>query len=818
MSQDNWKGGDGNWLTTGDWSTGSVPSNMDDVDLSGSRHVTITSNANVAVHSLEVDSTATLDITNLSTFDAVDGLPFGVFGFINVEDSVLEVQGGTINNSEEIEVTSINTNSDLTIDGTVALNGAGSINLNGIGESGIIGALGSSAALTNDDNNISGGGLISGLAFTNDATVETNNNFGAFTLQITGNAEGGFFDNIGNLFADNGGTLVFGESTVTTQVAIVNNGLIALKSSGAVTALEIVNNVKIEGGAFSRILLEGTDAANDEIVSNGHSASLTLDSGELSGAGTLGDANLTLTVNSDVIADGTLDINTGANTIVNEAAGQIISDVGDNFLNIESPIQNAGLLEAAGGGITFNQAVTNMGTPSYIDAIGGSITFVKSVTNDGTIHVGNGTITVDSSIIGTGNSQIEIDNGGLLDLAVGGTVTQGVTFVSPRGTLELDQNTGQIGTEIYGIEAGDSIDLKFHKLASGDHPVWVQAGNEGNLEVVTSNGSIVANLVLAGYWNTQDFAFSADTSGDTSVGLVSPTVHSRFKAAATSDILFRNDATGDTGFYQISNGANVGWQDIGASSTAYKVAGIGDFNGDGTSDILYRSAATGDTGFYAINNGANGGWVDIGASSTAYSVVGVGDFTNSGTDDVLYRNNATGDTGFYEIVNGANTGWHDIGASSTAYGVVGVGSFLGDDTDDILYRSNTTGDTGFYAMANGVNTGWHDIGLSSTAYSVVGTGDFFGNGTDDILYRNNLTGDTGFYAIVNGANTGWYDIGASSTAYSVVATGDYLGNGTDDVLFRNSTTGDTGFYAISNGVNTGWHDVGASSTAYHVVG
>src|ERR1700722_13979637 len=499
MSQDNWKGGDGNWLTTGDWSTGAVPSNRDHVDLSGSRHVTITRNANVAVHSLEVDSTATLDITNLSTFDAVDGLPFGVFGFINVEDSVLEVQGGTINNSEEIEVTSINTNSDLTIDGTVALNGAGSINLNGIGESGIIGALGSSAALTNDDNNISGGGLISGLAFTNDATVETNNNFGAFTLQITGNAEGGFFDNIGNLFADNGGTLVFGESTGTTQVAIVNNGLIALKSSGAVTALEIVNNVKIEGGAFSRILLEGTDAANDEIVSNGHSASLTLDSGELSGAGTLGDANLTLTVNSDVIADGTLDINTGANTIVNEAAGQIISDVGDNFLNIESPIQNAGLLEAAGGGITFNQAVTNMGTPSYIDAIGGSITFVKSVTNDGTIHVGNGTITVDSSIIGTGNSQIEIDNGGLLDLAVGGTVTQGVTFVSPRGTLELDQNTGQIGTEIYGIEAGDSIDLKFHKLASGDHPVWVQAGNEGNLEVVTSNGSIVANLVLAGY-------------------------------------------------------------------------------------------------------------------------------------------------------------------------------------------------------------------------------------------------------------------------------------------------------------------------------
>ena len=72
----------------------------------------------------------------------------------------------------------------------------------------------------------------------------------------------------------------------------------------------------------------------------------------------------------------------------------------------------------------------------------------------------------------------------------------------------------------------------------------------------------------------------------------------------------------------------------------------------GTDDILYRNNATGDTGFYAIHNGANTGWVDIGASSTAYSVVGVGDLTGNGTDDVLFRNNATGDTGFYAIFNG----------------------------------------------------------------------------------------------------------------------------------------------------------------------
>ena len=291
-----------------------------------------------------------------------------------------------------------------------------------------------------------------------------------------------------------------------------------------------------------------------------------------------------------------------------------------------------------------------------------------------------------------------------------------------------------------------------------------------------------------------------------------------FYGNGTSDILFvDNGASGDSGFYQMNSGANLGWHDIGPSSTAYAVDGTGDFTGNGTSDVLFRDNANGDTGFYRIVNGALVGWQDIGLSSTSYAVVGTGDFMGAGVDDVLFRNNSTGDTGFYQMVNGVNVGWQDVGASSTAYSVVGVGDFTGDGTDDILYRDNTTGDTGFYEIVSGVNTGWHDIGASSTAYSVVGVGDFTGSGTDDVLYRDNKTGDTGFYEIVNGVNTGWHDIGASSTAYSVAAIGDYSDSGTDDILFRNNTTGDTGYYQIVSGVSEGWHGFGASSTAYHVV-
>jgi hypothetical protein len=371
------------------------------------------------------------------------------------------------------------------------------------------------------------------------------------------------------------------------------------------------------------------------------------------------------------------------------------------------------------------------------------------------------------------------------------------TVVAPTLTL----NDG--GTAYFSAQSSNSLSFTY-TVAPGDHT--------SDLEVTQVNLNGGTLIDSSGY----NADFSAALSKPTGIKVTASPTPSDFLGNGTSDVLYRGDASGDTGFYRVTSGANVGWVDIGASSTAYTIVGTGDFYGDGTTDILYRSAATGDTGFYQINNGANVGWRDVGASSTAYGVVGVGDFTGNGIDDILFRDNATGDTGFYTVSNGANVGWVDVGGSSTAYSVVGVGDFFGNGTDDILFRDNATGDTGFYTISNGVNAGWVDIGASSTAYSVVGVGDFLGNGTDDILFRDNATGDTGFYAVSNGVKTGWYDIGGSSTAYAVVAVGDYLGNGTSDILFRSNTTGDTGFYAISNGVNAGWHDIGASSTAYHV--
>ncbi len=390
--------------------------------------------------------------------------------------------------------------------------------------------------------------------------------------------------------------------------------------------------------------------------------------------------------------------------------------------------------------------------------------------------------------------------------------------------------------------AATSIDVLLEGVSSAmDLDLEDSAGNiiSSSSATLNQDGSLVHDLAAGTYYihlktlgDDNAYYFSIDcmplddtagTSTATATNVNLQNTADDFNGNGVSDILFRNDATGDTGFYQMKAGGTLqAWDSVGASSTDYTVAATSDLNSDGVTDILFRNNAGGDTGFYQMSSaGAVLGWHDIGVSSTNYSVLGIGDFFGNGSDDVLFRSGITGDIGFYALnSDGMLQGWHDIGVSSTAYAGVGIGNFTGGGGDDILFRNNATGDTGFYEMnGDGSLQGWHDIGASSTAYSVVGVGDFSGDGNADVLFRNNATGDTGFYQInSDGTLQGWHDVGASSTAYSVVGTGDYSGDGTSDILYRNNITGDTGFYAIVGGANQSWHDVGASSTAYHVAG
>jgi hypothetical protein len=56
---------------------------------------------------------------------------------------------------------------------------------------------------------------------------------------------------------------------------------------------------------------------------------------------------------------------------------------------------------------------------------------------------------------------------------------------------------------------------------------------------------------------------------------------------------------------------------IASPSSAYSVVGAGDFYGTGTADILFRNNATGDMGFDQMTGGSIAGWHSLGGSAAA---------------------------------------------------------------------------------------------------------------------------------------------------------------------------------------------------------
>jgi hypothetical protein len=422
----------------------------------------------------------------------------------------------------------------------------------------------------------------------------------------------------------------------------------------------------------------------------------------------------------------------GSTGILMFQSGSGVTVSNNTVLGLAGNVNSAGIYFAGvDAPVAEGNSIANQGFALADDGSFGA--FTTALLQDNNIYIGDAqnyyffagpTSTNAWTVTGTGGPD-DLEGGAKNDVFT-------VTGVAPNGNIFVG-NAGIDTVEGYG--AG------YHVVVQNNH--WVVTNG-----TVTDTLTGIERVVING--QTHNLRARNDFLGN-----------------AVSDILFRNDSSGDTWFEAMSNGAFAGWNQISGSDTSYTAAGVGDFYGTGTSDVLFRSNSTGDTWFAAISNGAFAGWNQIGGSDTNYSVVGVGDFFSNDTDDILFRNNLTGDTWFEAMSNGAFAGWHQVGGSDTHYAAVGVGDFFGNGTDDILFRNSSTGDTWFEAISNGAFAGWHEVGGSNTNYSVVGVGDYFGNGTDDILFRNNSTGDTWFAAMSNGNFNGWNQIGGSNISYTV---------------------------------------------------
>jgi hypothetical protein len=343
------------------------------------------------------------------------------------------------------------------------------------------------------------------------------------------------------------------------------------------------------------------------------------------------------------------------------------------------------------------------------------------------------------------------------------------------------------GDRIADLGAGDRIVVSDASLDSFEFSLAGETLRFGSGETITLTGftgRLVASAAPGG-----GVALTAAPRG--------VKLSNDFNADRHSDVFWRE--TGGGAFSNWLGRADGGL--VNNDSAAYtfgvtvdwRVAGSGDFNGDGRADILWRNDDGRITSWLARADGslANNDSKALSAVPTSWRVVGTGDFNGDGRFDILWRNQ-----------DGRITDWlghHDgsfvvndsaaMASVSTSWRVAGTGDFNGDGRFDVLWRHEDGRLTNWLGRANGSFTDNDRTAMSSvpTSWQVVGTGDFNGDGRDDLLWRNpdgrlsNWLGraDGGF------TNNDAVALTTVATSWHVADTGDYNGDGRSDILWRN---------------------------------
>ena len=329
----------------------------------------------------------------------------------------------------------------------------------------------------------------------------------------------------------------------------------------------------------------------------------------------------------------------------------------------------------------------------------------------------------------------------------------------------------------------------------------------------TGNAS-ASPAVVAGLGNGVNYSCSvtASNSAGTSVasGSVPVTpegsgvgVRGDFNGDGRADILWRNAASGQNYLYPMDGLTILGTEGFlrTVANQDWKIAGVGDFDGDGLADILWRNGSSGENYIYLMEGTTikpSEGYLRTVADQD-WQVAGIGDLNGDGKDDIVWRNTATGENYFYPmsgLVILGSEGYLRTVADQN-WRIAGVGDFDGDGRSDLVWRNFATGENYVYQMNGTAISGEGYVRtVADLNWRVAGVGDFNADGRDDILWRNAQTGENYLYPM-NGlailATEGYLRIVADLN-WEVKGTGDYDGDGKADVLWRNAATGENYVY------------------------
>ncbi|MCP5272153.1 MAG: FG-GAP repeat protein [Burkholderiaceae bacterium] len=282
-----------------------------------------------------------------------------------------------------------------------------------------------------------------------------------------------------------------------------------------------------------------------------------------------------------------------------------------------------------------------------------------------------------------------------------------------------------------------------------------------------------------------------------------------FNGDGRADILWRHDVSGAVTLWHMDGATRLSGSGRlpNPSDKNWRVAGTGDFDGDGRADILWRHGLHGGNSVWFMDGLVR---TSIGKPPTIadvqWEVVGVADFDGDGKDDVQWRHR-TSRRNLIWLMDGATrrSSTELPNPSDPNWQMVGARDFDGDGKADLLLRNGANGATVLWTMDGAVRTATARLpDLTDLNWRVAGTGDLDGDGKSDIVWRNGSTRAVMVWLMNGAVRLASATVGTPSDAgWRVAAVADLNADGKADILLRHASTGALSAWTMNGTSRTG---------------